>query len=413
MKDNINNKLNEFARELDDHLRSKIAKFWGSLVDQDYGGFYGFVDFDLNVERESIKGCILNSRILWFFSSLAELYKDNADYKAEVEQYLDLAKVAYDFLKDKFWDKENDGVYWSVEYNGKPSDSSKHCYNQAFAIYGLVKYYEVTQDDEALELANKLFWIIENKCRDKDGYLEQFSADFTAISNDKLSENGVIAERTMNTLLHVFEAYTELYRVTQQEAVEQKLLEIIAIIGSKIFNSEKSRQEVFFDKDYKPIIDLHSFGHDIETSWLLEYGLKVLNRDENKYDFSESQKIVDNLAEKTYELAFDGTSLANESENGVVDTSRIWWVQAEACLGFFNKWQRNESDIKYLDASLAIWEFIKKNVVDSRPGSEWFWLTDENGQAVPDKPIVEPWKCPYHNGRMCIEIIKRVKEREE
>lgn len=413
MKDNINNKLNEFAREIDDHLRNKIAKFWRSLVDQDYGGFYGFVDFDLNVERESIKGCILNSRILWFFSSLAELYKDNADYKAEVEQYLDLAKFAYDFLKDKFWDKENDGVYWSVEYNGKPSDSSKHCYNQAFAIYGLVKYYEVTQDDEALELANKLFLIIENKCRDKDGYLEQFSADFTAISNDKLSENGVIAERTMNTLLHVFEAYTELYRVTQQEAVEQKLLEIIAIIESKIFNSEKSRQEVFFDKDYKPIIDLHSFGHDIETSWLLEYGLKVLNRDENKYDFSESQKIVDNLAEKTYELAFDGTSLANESENGVVDTSRIWWVQAEACLGFFNKWQRNESDIKYLDASLAIWEFIKKNVVDSRPGSEWFWLTDENGQAVPDKPIVEPWKCPYHNGRMCIEIIKRVKEREE
>ena len=384
------------VEEVKDHLLNTIIPFWKNLRDDEYGGYYGWLDYDLKLDKKAVKGCILNSRITWFFANAYTLLKD--------ESLLDEAKHGFQFMKDYCFDKENGGIFWSINYDGTPDDTTKHTYNQAFCIYALSSYYEASGDKEALKMAKDLFHIIEEKCSDEVGYLEAFDKEFHLIENDKLSENGVIADKTMNTLLHVFEAYTELYRVDKDPEVKARLEWILDTIADKIYNPVLHRQEVFFDKNYNSILDLHSYGHDIETAWLMNRGIDVL--DEEAYK-KKINPIIDDLTEQIYQIAFDGHSLANECEKGVVNTHRIWWVQAEAVIGFINGYQRHTDRKDYLNAAKAEWEFIKDYMIDKREGSEWFWETDENGKPYPDRPIVEPWKCPYHNGRMCMEIIRR------
>ena len=384
------------VEEVKEHLLHTIIPFWKNLRDNEHGGYYGWLGYDLALDKKAVKGCILNSRITWFFANAYTLLKD--------ESLLDEAKHGFAFMKDYCFDKENGGIYWSITYDGKPEDTTKHTYNQAFCIYALSSYYEASKDEEALAMAKELFHIIEEKCTDEVGYLEAFDREFHLIENDKLSENGVIADKTMSTLLHVFEAYTELYRVSKDTEVKKRLEWILDTIADKIYNPKLHRQEVFFDKNYNSILDLHSYGHDIETAWLLNRGVDVLG--EEAYQ-KKMGPIIDDLTAQVYKVAFDGHSLANECEKGVVNTHRIWWVQAETVIGFLNGYQRNPEKKEYLEAAKSEWQFIKDYVIDKREGSEWFWEVDENGKPYPDRPIVEPWKCPYHNGRMCIEVIRR------
>jgi len=383
--------------EFRNHLESAIIPFWKGLRDDEYGGYYGYMDYDLCINKEAVKGCILNSRILWFFSNAYMVLKD--------ETLKDEAKHAYEFMKKHCLDSEKGGIFWSINYDGTIDDATKHTYNQAFAIYALSSYYDISADKDALMEAYRLFEIIENKCSDEIGYLEALDRDFNIIANDKLSENGVMADRTMNTLLHVFEAYTELYRVTKDEKVAKKLKNIINTFANKVYNPKLLRQEVFFDNNWNSLIDLHSFGHDIETAWLMDRGIYILNDSEI---IEKMSVITKALTKKIYETAFDGHSLANECENGIVDERRIWWVQAESVLGFMNGYLRDNSKTEYMDAAEAQWKFICEYVVDKRQGSEWFKEVRKDGSPYEGLEIVEPWKCPYHNGRMCIEVIRRM-----
>ena len=384
------------VEEIKSHLTDCIIPFWKGLRDDANGGYVGYMDYDLKRDEKAVKGCILNSRITWFFANAYMTLKD--------ESLLAEARHGYEFMQEYCVDHEKGGVYWSVRYDGTPEDTTKHTYNQAFSIYALSSYYDASKDEGALQTAMELFHIIEERCMDEIGYKEAFDREFHEIENDKLSENGVIADKTMNTLLHVFEAYTEVYRVSGDGAVKERLKWILDTIAEKIYNPKLHRQEVFFDREMHTILDLHSYGHDIETAWLIRRGTDVLGDD----TYTEKMlPIILDLTGQVYRTAFDGKSLANECEKGVVDENRIWWVQAEALVGFLNGYQLASAHTEYLEAARAEWEFIKAHVIDKRPGSEWFWDVNKDGVSVSGKPIVEPWKCPYHNGRMCLEVIRR------
>lgn len=396
----------QWKTELRQHLTKDLIPFWKGMRDAENGGFYGYMDTKGKVDKKAEKGCILNSRILWFFSSACTLLGEKS-----LRPYMD---QAYTFLKESFLDKENGGLYWSVTYDGKPADDTKHTYNQAFAIYGLCAYYENTKQLEALDLAGNLYELIEERMRDEGGYLEAFDVDFAPVSNEKLSENGVEATRTMNTLLHVMEAYTELYRVTKnlgdygemREKVAQNLREMFGIIEKKIYNPAKRRQEVFFDQDYHSLIDLYSYGHDIESAWLIQRGVEVLGEQEVK---EVMMPLVQAMTEETYKQAYVHQSMPAECEKGVVDERRVWWVQAEAITGFYNGYQNWPERAEYAEAAYTIWEFVKTYVMmPGKTPTEWYWYVDKDGKPALEEPIVEPWKCPYHNGRMCMEMIRRL-----
>ncbi len=215
-----------------------------------------------------------------------------------------------------------------------------------------------------------------------------------------------MAEKTMNTLLHVFEAYTELYRVSGNADVAQKLREMLDLFADQVYNQKEGRQEVFFDKTWHTLIDLYSYGHDIETAWLIDRGLEVLGDEAYTAKLSPITKTI---TANIYKRAYIDHSLVNEAENGVVDTTRVWWVQAEAVVGFLNGYQKSPEHTEYLQAAKDIWAYIKDCMIDPREGSEWYAGLDKDRNPVQD-PIVEPWKCPYHNGRMCIEVIRRMRD---
>ncbi|MBQ9198265.1 MAG: AGE family epimerase/isomerase [Clostridia bacterium] len=384
----------DLLTEIRAELCGRILPFWMGLRDDAHGGYIGRVDYDLTRHPEADKGCILNSRILWFFSETYLLLGDEA--------LLEEARHAYQML-EKMTDEQNGGVYWSLHADGSVADAIKHTYNQAFAIYALSSYFLADRNPCALERAKKLFRIVESKCRDAGGYLEAFTADWQPESNEKLSENGVMATRTMNTLLHVLEGYTGLYRVWPDSELKARLCEILNIWETKIHNREKRRQEVFFDHEYNTLIDLHSFGHDIETSWLTEKTLEALD---DPALTARVRPLLLEMADHTYHAAFTDHGFANECERGVVNQKRIWWVQAEALMGFMNAYEKT-GETRYRDAVLSQWAYIRDVLTDKRPGSEWFWYVNEDGTPGSGEPIVEPWKCPYHNGRMCIEILRR------
>ena len=385
-----------FVSEIRAELAEHILPFWLSLRDNINGGYVGLVDFDLIRHSDAVKGCILNSRILWTFSEAYRLLGDEELHSA--------AEHAFSMLR-RMTDERNGGVYWSLTAGGQIADSTKHTYNQAFAVYALSAYHRATGSAEALERAFALFDIIESHCCDEGGYLEAFTADWQPESNEKLSENGVMAERTMNTLLHLLEGYTGLYKVSKDIRVRECLLKIFSIWEQYIYNPVLRRQEVFFDHDYHSLINLHSFGHDIETSWLADQALDIL--DDEELTARIRPKLLD-LADHTLSVAFTEHGFANENERGHIDETRVWWVQAEALLGFLNAWEHTR-ETRYLDAVLSQWTYIKNFMIDKRPGSEWFWSLGPDG--TPNvKPIVEPWKCPYHNGRMAMEVLRRAEK---
>ena len=376
-------------------LTGTILPFWMNLRDDEHGGYYGLMDFDLQVDKTAEKGCILNSRILWFFAQAA-LATGRQDLK-------DHAAHAYRFLRDHCLDKEYGGVYWSLTYDGQPLDTTKHTYNQAFAIYALASYYRLTGEAEALESARQLFRIIENHCTDAEGYLEAFTRDWQPESNEKLSENGVLAAKTMNTLLHVFEGYAGLYEAAPEEIVGRAMRRILGIYADKIYAPDLHRQLGFSGGHYHSIIDLYSYGHDIESSWLIDWGCALLG---DKDLSARIAAINSDLAQAILHKAYRDHSVINECERGKDDLTRVWWVQAEAVLGFVNEYQKS-GRAEYAAAAADVWHYITEHVVDHRPGGEWFWCLDDNARPSDRRPIVEPWKCPYHNGRMCLELMRR------
>ena len=385
----------EIQKELENH----IIPFWDALCDYERGGFYGFMDFDLKLDKDAPKGVILHSRILLFFS--------NCYLVLGKKEYLEKAGHCFEFLKNYCVDRENGGVYWLMNADGTVNDSMKHTYCQAFFIYAMSSYYDASKNKEALDLAMSVFDTVESRCVDDVAYLEAQSREFKLIENDALSENGLMADKTMNTVLHLIEAYTELYRVSGEEKVLKRLIFQLELTYDKIYDKEGSKLLVFFDKNMKVIGDIHSYGHDIEATWLLDRACDIIKEKADKELIEKisgmNEKIVENIAK----IAFKDGSLLNERENDKINTWRIWWVQAESVVGFMNG-ARRYNNPEYLKISFMVWNYIKENIIDKREGGEWYSQVDENGKPAEFKATVDPWKCPYHNGRMCLEVIKRL-----
>ena len=386
-----------YTEEIHSHLYNDLIPFWMNMRDDENGGFYGFADENGVPDKESPKGGILQSRILWFFSSAYMLSKD--------PEVLSCADHAYRFLRDYCMDHEYGGMFWSVNADGTPCEDMKHTYCQSFALYAFSAYYRASGDPEALDLACSLYELIESKCRDSEGYLEAFGRDFSLCENDKLSENGVMADRTMNTLLHLLESYTALLEAEYFNDVEASVLESLQIFKTHIYDPDRKICKVFFDMDYNSIIDLESYGHDIEASWLISRACDVLRDSKIK---EEMMPMITGLAEGALEHGIDESDHAmnNECENGIVDSKKVWWVQAEAVTGFMNAFELT-GDEDYLEASDMIWNYIRDNVIGEH--GEWIENIYEDTNQTEGQALVHQWKCPYHNGRMCIEMYSRLK----
>lgn len=394
------------ATQLKAELTKNILPYWMGRVPDPDGGMYGLITGDDIVDPSAPIGNIMTARVLWTFASAYRLFKDSGD-PVSAKHYLEMATMARNLIINRFYDPEFGGTYWSLNPDQTPLDTKKQIYAIAFTIYGLAELNRATGDGKALEYAIKLFNSIEEHSFDavRGGYFEAFTREWAEIEDMRLSDKDANESKTMNTHLHVLEAYTCLYRVWKNSLLEERLRGLISVFEQHIVGRD-GHLKLFFDNDWNCGYDIVSYGHDIEASWLLHEAALVLGDAEV---LERIEALVPRIAEAACEgFTHEGGMIYEKhGPEGPADGDRHWWVQAETVVGYFNLWDHFGSQ-EGLEKALTCWEFIKGNLVDREKG-EWFWSIRSDGSVNIEDDKAGFWKCPYHNGRMCMEIIERLR----
>ena len=414
--------------EMQDVLEKNILRFWlDKMQDHENGGFYGRIDGQGVLHPEAEKGAILNARILWSFSAAYRVLGN--------PEYLEAATRAKDYLIEHFVDKEYGGIYWSVDYKGQPLDTKKQFYAIGFAIYGLSEYARATGDREALDYAIELYECVEEHSFDPqyNGYIEACTREWGKIADMRLSDFDANYPKSQNTHLHIIEPYTNLYRCLREmqaaescnyvpvlgsvlpigvtvpletlARVEGSLRNLIDIFTDKILNPETHHLDLFFEMDWtRGAGHLESYGHDIECSWLMHEAALVLG---DQKVLKKVEKIVREVAKASEKgLRTDGSMIHEANvDTGHADDDLHWWVQAENVVGWYNIYQYF-GDEDALEKVFRCWEYIKTQLIDWEHG-EWYWSRHPDGSLNTTDDKAGFWKCPYHNSRMCLEIIER------
>ncbi len=368
-------------------------------TDNEFGGFFGQIDGKGKVIKEADKGGIVNARILWTFSAAYSLLKDPL--------YLNAALKSRDYIFSHFFDEQYQGTYWKITFDGKPSDTKKQIYSQAFFLYALAEYYKASNDMKSLEKAISLFYLIEDKSFDKEfnGYFEAYSKDWKLLEDLRLSTKDANEKKTTNTHLHILEAYANLYKVWKEPYLEKQLRNLVKLFLDKIIDKQTNHLLLFFDEFWNSRSTLISYGHDIEASWLV-YDAALALADPALIEQAGPLCIA--LGTAALEgLQNDGSLIyERDDSHGIIDMDRHWWPQAETVVGLIHLYQLTGNNI-FTEMAAKCWTYIENNLIDKVNG-EWFWSIRADGSVnlLDDKAGF--WKCPYHNARACMEVIKRL-----
>ena len=390
----------DFGQQLERELTGNILPFWMThVVDRVNGGFYGAVTNDLQVDNSVPRSAILCARILWTYAAAYRILG--------AEQYVSMARWAYDYLTRVFWDQDYGGVYWTVDYTGNPVLDRKHHYAQAFAIYGLSEYYRATQEPQSLALAQTLFHLLEEHAYDEvyQGYIEGSSREWETLADMRLSAKDLNCLKSMNTMLHILEAYTNLLRVWDDARLKARHRALVEAFQQHIIDHQTGHFKLFFDDRWDSLSEIVSFGHDIEGSWLLWEAAEAQGDPALTAQVRESAL---RLAEAVYRegLDDDGGLFYEGGPQGVVDTSREWWGQAEAIVGLYNAYQLS-GQVHFAQAAHRCWTYIQAKMVDRTHGG-WFKRLHRDGTPDPTSYKAGPWECPYHHSRACFEMLARL-----
>lgn len=387
--------LDLFSSELSRELTGNILPFWIRRMQDPAGGWYGCMDGEGRLDPDAPKGAILNARLLWTFSAAYRILG--------APEYRLAAERSFAEIRDRFFDPEYGGVLWSLDAAGQPLDGKKQFYAIAFAIYGLAEYHRATGEAAALDLAVRLYRDIEAHSFDGDGYLEACTREWAPIADMRLSEKDRNDAKTMNTHLHILEGYTALYRVWKDTGLRRRLSGLVEIFLDRIVRPD-GHLGLFFDEAWRPQSETVSYGHDIEASWLLEEAADVLDDPALRERTSAACR---RIAAAALEGWKPGAGMVYELEpaTGRVDGDRHWWVQAETVVGCWNRYRR-DGDPVWAERALDTWDFIRREIIC--PDGEWYWSRRADGTANTADDRAGFWKCPYHNGRMCLELIERL-----
>lgn len=381
----------EFTHEL-----VAIADWWvANAIDHELGGFFGEVSAENNPVKDASKGVVLTTRILWFFSEVALEINDPA--------YRNCAKRAYDYLLKYFLDKEHGGVYWELDSFGNPINLKKQTYAQAFTIYALSAYYKLTENEQALALALNCFELLETKTRDREreGYLEAFNRSWSEIDDCRLSDRDLNFPKSQNTHLHVLEAYTSLYNIYPTPKIKMALRYNIELFDKYLIDKKTFHLRMFLDHNWNDFSPGVTYGHDIEASWLIAKALEAL--DDKIYTKELTPTLIKIAAVTLQEGINDNGQVMDSCDfaSHKVNSNIVWWVQAEALVGFLYAYAMSNEQ-QYLTVAENLWQCIKKYQINHEHG-EWHWLSIlDKSQAAPNYKVGF-WKCPYHNGRAMIE----------
>lgn len=397
--DKIVAELEQYKMELQNQLREILSWWMTTTLDEENEGFVGKIDHSNKVYANAPKGAVLNSRILWAFSS-AYNFTGN-------KEYLRIAERAFSYFTNYFIDKQFGGVYWTVDYKGQPLDRKKQVYALAFAVYGISEYHSASGDEKAKEISIKIYHDIISHSYDEQhgGYIEAFAEDWKEVKDLRLSAKDENEKKSMNTHLHLLEAFTNLYKVWKDGSLRQRVTELIQVFLDRIIDNRTHHLVLFFDEKWNSRSAIISYGHDVEAAWLILEAAEAVGDDL--------------LLQRVKKIS---VKLAEAAANGLDEDGGLWyeydavkqqlirqkhsWPQAEAMVGFFNAWQIT-GDQRFLNSSIRSWQFVKEYMLDKHLG-EWYWGINEDHSPMTEKEKVGVWKCPYHNSRACMEVIHRI-----
>ncbi|MBE2202382.1 MAG: AGE family epimerase/isomerase [Anaerolinea sp.] len=391
-----------YKAQLTAELTENILPFWMThTVDRVHGGFYGAVTNDLHIDNEAPRTAVLCARVLWTYAAAYRHFGH--------APYLQMAQWAYAYLTQTFLDAQHGGLYWSVNRQGAPVMDRKHHYAQAFGIYGLTEYYRATQEPQSLALAQELFWLLEQHAADPlyGGYSESSGRQWQPIADMRLSDKDLNSYKSMNTMLHILEAYTNLLRVWKNPHLRRQHRALITAFLQQIIDLDSHHCQLFFDRQWRSLSVNISYGHDIEASWLL-WEAAALHDDARLQ--AQVRETAVKMATAVYQEALDddGSLFYEGSPQGLVDMGKAWWVQAEAVVGFYNAYQLSGQP-HFAQAAWRCWEYIQANLVDRTHGD---WYKHLHRDGAPDHAVYKagPWECPYHHSRACLEMLTRLQQ---
>ena len=384
-----------YCEELGRELQS-ILRYWMLYTpDERRGGFIGRIDDQDIPDADAPRGLVLNARILWAFSA-AWRYTGQWVYRP-------VATRAYEYLAANFFDKEYGGAFWSLTASGEPLNKRKQIYGQAFALYGLSEYYRAIGDQPVLDQAIELYRLIEKHGFDPryGGYFEAFDCDWMPLEDVRLSEKDANEKKTMNTNLHVLEAYTNLYRVWPNEGLRERIRQLLDVFTTHIADKTTGHLGLFFTERWAPRSTIVSYGHDIEAGWLLHEAALAIEDGEREKQLACLALQLAASVERG--LDADG-GLWYERKDGRHVPEKHWWPQAEAMVGYLHVW-RISGESRWWQRSAGVWDFVKKYIRHPR-GKEWYWGVNADHTPMTGEDKVGFWKCPYHNSRACLEIMR-------
>ena len=387
-----------WVRRLRDELEQRILPYWRNQMLDPRGGIYGGRDNDGTLRNDLPRSAVLGTRVLWTFATAARLMPHPA-WRTATDH-------AWDWFLHTLWDKEHGGVFWSVDADGSPLAPHKQSYAQGFAIYACAAYYRLTGSNQALSLAQQCFALLDAAYDlHYGGYFEGCTRDWKVLEDARLSDKEPQAPKSMNTLLHLLEGFTELYAVCPEPKLEARLRELVKLFLMHIWQEDSDSFSLFFSRKWQKLSKNISWGHDIETGWLLRRAAKVLGDDGLHRRTSDlGLRVADAVLLRG--VAADGSIMYEGDVRGVINSERHWWCQAEAMVSFQDVFEQH-GDPRHRQAAEACWKYIERHHID-RNGRDWFKVLDAEGRPLPGRLRAGPWECPYHHARACFEMIGRL-----
>jgi mannobiose 2-epimerase len=407
--------------ELKTALYDDINLWYPLVVDKEFGGYFSDVNYKWELSGRQNKMIVQQARHVWSLSNAYEYYND--------KKYLEYAKHGFEFLRDVMWDKEYSGFYDLVDREGNIIKSNgqiiKKAYGNTFALYGLAAYYRASGDTSALNLALQTFkWFEQNS------YDAEYGGYFQFITREgKPFVDGFqgTPPKDQNSMIHILEAFTELYKVWPNELLKERLSALLQLIRD-VVTTEAGYMNLFFDremrhvsfrdlgKDIKPHqfeLDHVSFGHDVEIAYLMLETSHLLGIEND----TTTMRVAINLVDHSIKFGFDkingglfdrGFYFLNEDKPEIIKKSKEWWAQYEALNSFLLMSQLQPSKNEYYyDLFVKQWHYIKNYIIDSEQGGS-FWggidIEYENNHG----PKGTIWKINYHSSRALINCIRQL-----
>ncbi|HEV7331579.1 MAG TPA: AGE family epimerase/isomerase [Flavisolibacter sp.] len=394
----MKNSLQQYKQEVAAELHNILQYWMDRTIDEVNGGFLGKIDHDEIVHRGAPKGSVLNSRILWSFSAAYKL--------TGKEAYRTVTERAFNYLLQHFFDKDFGGVYWTVDASGKPLDTKKQIYALAFAIYGASEYFLTSNDERAKALAQQLYYDIVKYSYDvkHGGYIEALSQNWQELDDLRLSAKDANERKSMNTHLHVLEGFANLYRIWPDEDLKERIDELVTLFLDQIVGDD-NHLILFFSDNWEPRSNVISYGHDIEAAWLIQEAAELIGNENLLAKVKEKSVAIARAASEGLDRDGGLWYEYDKTTNHLV-RQKHWWPQAEAMVGFLHVGQISGEET-FLQQSLQSWAFIKDHILDKKNG-EWVWGVNDDYSVMAEEDKVGLWKCPYHNSRACIEVIRRI-----